>query len=609
MNPFNNKIRSDQLLFTCLLFILGIVSAPFSITLGQEIMAAPIYEPESPAILSHPDMDRWKYVPPELQVSVGSIDVRYQRDVVPMYSTVPKWTAVVWRGERISLQMVLWTKRGAPQVRVLPGDLKNDQGKAISAVNFRTHFVRYVLADDYFYGCNLNTRQKAPILVADVLDNLDTFDIPALSTRPVWISFDIPSDASPGKYQGDIKIIAEGEKEQSINVQIEVLPLQLAPASEWNFELDLWQNPWAVARYHDVQPWSDEHILLLKPLLKILANAGQKYITTSIIHHPWNAQTFDPYLSMIKWIKMKDGRWQYDYTIFDKWVELCMAAGIDQYISCYSMLSFRNNNFRYFDTETGTYDYIYAEPGTADYVQHWQPFLNNFVLHLQKKGWLEKTAIAMDERPYELMKEIIALIHQASPELKINLASEDWQEELQNEIFSYSVSLGRYTQPEVIKERTEKGLVSTFYPCCVEPQPNNYPHSDPAESTWMGWMAAADGFSGILRWAYNSWVEKPLFDTRYTQWNAGESFLIYPGPRRSIRFERLREGIQDYEKIRLVKEKLDALQGNEARELLAGLNALLDNYSYQKAQTTSITDQVNESKHLLVKISRYLSNQ
>ena len=31
----------------------------------------------------------------------------------------------------------------------------------------------------------------------------------------------------------------------------------------------------------------------------------------------------------------------------------------------------------------------------------------------------------------------------------------------------------------------------------------------------MGWMAAADEFSGFLRWAYNSWVEQPLYDTRY----------------------------------------------------------------------------------------------
>jgi hypothetical protein len=575
---------------------------------AQEIKAGPTYEPENPATLSHPDVDRWSYFPNELQVSVGSVDERYNRDRVPFFKTENNWKGTAWRGERIHFQIVLWTNRGARQVRVIPSALKNDKNGTVVQSNIQTRFVRYVLSDDYFYGCSANTQQKSPILVADVLDNLDSFNIPANTTRPVWLTIDIPSDASPGIYQGNITIKAIGEKDISLTIHLEVLPLELPPSSEWVFELDLWQNPWAVARYHDVQPWSEEHILLLKPLIKMLADAGQKYITTSIIQHPWNAQTYDPYNTMIKWIKTSDGSWKFDYSIFDRWIELCMECGINKHISCYSMISFRNNNFRYYDAVTGNYEYVYAEPGTPEYAQHWQPFLNDFTDHLESKGWLDKTSIAMDERPYELMKEIIALIHSASPKLRINLASEDWQEQLHDEIFSYSVSLGRYTQPEIVKERTKNGLISTFYPCCVEPQPNNYPHSDPAESAWMGWMAAADEFSGFLRWAYNSWVEKPLYDTRYTQWNAGESFLVYPGPRSSIRFERLREGIQDYEKIRIVKEKLYNLKTNEATESLSKLNRLLSKYSYQNAQSESITDIVNESKQLLEKISRYLSH-
>ncbi len=493
--------------------------------------------------------------------------------------------------------------------RCLPTELKNDKNQIIASDNIKTKFVRYVLSDDYFYGCSNNTQKKPPILVADILDNLESFDIPAKSTRPAWVTIDIPPDASPGTYQGKFTIKAKGENKVALNIQIEVLPLEMPPPSEWRFELDLWQNPWAVARYHDVQPWSEEHILLLKPLLKMLAEAGQKYITTSIIQHPWNAQTYDPYSTMIKWIRKSDGRWKFDYTIFDRWVQLCMECGINKHISCYSMIAFRHNNFRYFDAVTGSYEYVYAEPGTPEYAAHWKPFLTDFTNHLENKGWLEMTSIAMDERPYELMKEIIALIHDASPKLKINLASEDWQEELHHEIYSFSVSLGRYTKPEIIQERTKKGLISTFYPCCVEPQPNNYPHSAPAESAWMGWMAAADEFSGFLRWAYNSWVEQPLYDTRYIKWNAGEGFLVYPGPRSSIRFERLREGIQDYEKIRIVKEKLTNLKSNEATQVLSELNTLLSKYSYEAAQTESITEIVNESKQLLEKISRYLSNK
>jgi hypothetical protein len=427
------------------------------------------------------------------------------------------------------------------------------------------------------------------------------------STRPVWITIDVPAETAPGDYKGTIEIVSNDGK-LSFDLQLTVLDLALTETKNWEFELDLWQNPWAVARYHDVKPWSDEHVLLLKPLLKMLANAGQKYITTSIIHHPWNGQTFDPYSSMVEWIENKDGSWSFDYSVFDKYVQLAKQCGINKYISCYSMICFRTNAFRYYNADSESYVYVHAEPGTKEYKEFWKPFLIDFTKHLKQKGWLHQTLIAMDERPYELMKGLVGFIHSVSPELKITLALEDWDEKLSPDVFSFSVSLGRYTQPEIVKKRKEMGFVSTFYPCCVEPQPNTYPHSGSAESAWMGWMVAADGFSGFLRWAFNSWNENPLYDSRYVQWNAGECFLVYPGARSSIRFERLREGIQDYEKIRIVKKKLTTMGGPESQIKLSELNKVLGKYSYQNAQNEPCSKLVNESKRVLENISKYLAD-
>ena len=44
-------------------------------------------------------------------------------------------------------------------------------------------------------------------------------------------------------------------------------------------------------------------------------------------------------------------------------------------------------------------------------------------------------------------------------------------------------------------------------------------------------------------------------DARHVLWPAGDTFLVYPGGDSSIRFEKLREGIVDYEKIRLVRQQ------------------------------------------------------
>lgn len=56
-----------------------------------------------------------------------------------------------------------------------------------------------------------------------------------------------------------------------------------------------------------------------------------------------------------------------------------------------------------------------------------------------------------------------------------------------------------------------------------------------------------------MRWAYNSWGENPLQDSRFRQWPAGDTHYVYPGFRSSIRFEKTLEGIQQYEKIEYLK--------------------------------------------------------
>ena len=240
MKKYTKSISELIMVFIFLVFVYILIFP--SGMLAQKIKSAPLYEPENPATLGHIEIDRWSYLSDELQASVGSIDERYNRDKIPLLSTTHTWKGTAWKGEKINLQIVLWTNRGAWQVQVVPSALKNDKNGMIASSKIQTRFVRYVLSDDYFYGCKPNTQQKSPILVADILDNLNSFNIPANTTRPVWVTIDIPADASPGRYQGNIAIKTKGEKEVSLKIQLEVLPLELPPVSEWRFELDLWQT-------------------------------------------------------------------------------------------------------------------------------------------------------------------------------------------------------------------------------------------------------------------------------------------------------------------------------------------------------------------------------
>jgi hypothetical protein len=111
------------------------------------------------------------------------------------------------------------------------------------------------------------------------------------------------------------------------------------------------------------------------------------------------------------------------------------------------------------------------------------------------------------------------------------------------------------------------------------------------------------GFDGFLRWAYNSWVEDPLKDSRFRTWPAGDTYFVYPGPRSSIRFEKLKEGIQDYEKIRIVQETLQHSANDEMAGKLQELNSFLKQIRNTPDLSKGAAVVITEGKKLIAEIT------
>src|SRR5699024_8601706 len=386
----------------------------------------------------------------------------------------------------------------------------------------------------------------------------------------------------------------------------EVSTQTLPPPEQWAFHLDLWQNPFAVARYHDVPLWSEQHWALLEPLLEMLANAGQKSITVSVVDSAWGGQTYDAFETMIKWTHQADGSWSYDYSIFDRWVSFAQKAGIDEQINIYSMIPW-GNEFRYFDEEEDAYVTMKLEPGTEEYNTHWRPFLKDFAKHLKEKGWFEKTNIAMDERPMEAMKGALGLIQQVEPGFRVALAI-NYHEEIASDIYDLSVTLSQDIPDQVVRKRNESNKITTFYTSCAHEKPNTFTFSKPAYATWYAWYAAAHNLSGYLRWAYNSWVRDPLKDSRFRTWPAGDTYLVYPGARSSIRFERLREGIQDFEKIRILKENIRRQDTPESKQQLQRLQEMLDNFRVDQLDRKGAGEMIRQGREVLRTIEKRLAD-
>ena len=205
----------------------------------------------------------------------------------------------------------------------------------------------------------------------------------------------------------------------------------------------------------------------------------------------------------------------------------------------------------------------------------------------------------MDERPMKAMQKAIEVIRKADPEFKVALAG-NYHPEIEADLYDYCVALnqGKKLPKEVLERRQQEGKNTTFYTCCMEYQPNTFTFSVPVEGTWFGFHAAHVGYDGYLRWAYNSWVNDPLHDTRFRQWAAGDTYIIYPYGRSSVRFEKVIEGIQAYEKIRVLREKFTA-EGNTAK--LAELDELVKPFDLESQHSKDFSTLIEKACTVLNK--------
>jgi hypothetical protein len=462
----------------------------------------------------------------------GDLYTRYDRDVL---ADVKKLAPVArlrgWRGERVSAMLVATSKSGFQELSLSAADRRA-----------RLDVLRYTLGNGTLYG--------------DILDGTDQTAFKGV-TRPVVYTYDIPASAT-GPIRDTVTAVINGER-RDLPVEITVVPRTLPPVKDWSFHLDIWQHPDAIARWHDVPMGSDEHLRLLRPYNRLLADLGQKTITATLIDEAWNQQTYDRFRSGVQATKHADGSWSYDYTLFDAFVQAMEAVGVTGQIDCYSMLPW-SLKFRYFDEKSGRHVAPRLMPGSAEYEDFWGHLLTDLCRHTKAKGWFARTKIALDERPDRLVRPALAVLRKYAPGMGMVMAC-NHPSKLNAEAFDvsygyrHSEGLAKYAA-----SRRAQGRFTTYYICCGPARPNTFILSDPAESAWLAPLSAAMGFDGLLRWAWCSWVKDPFESQDYTAWPSGDTSLVYPGPRLSLRALLLRDGIEAYEKVKIVGGNIPALK-------------------------------------------------
>ena len=86
----------------------------------------------------------------------------------------------------------------------------------------------------------------------------------------------------------------------------------------------------------------------------------------------------------------------------------------------------------------------------------------------------------------------------------------------------------------------------------------------------------------------DSWNKIPNTDTRFGTWPGGDAYLLYPENQTSIRFEKLAEGIQLIEKIKVLRPQLNSQQ-------LSELDAVIKMFNNKKVKKELIPQQVKQA--------------
>lgn len=551
-----------------------------------------------------PVAEEWKGVK-NIRAAWGTSDVRYDWHAIPDTKALKRSeTLTAWRGERVSTQALIYSGVATDSVAPVSFQLSSFKNgrHTLPAEAVKAAFVRYVKTDAWSTpdgrGAGCGHRPDHTIydsaMVADMIDpHIEAIAMDAMSTRSVWVSCQVPADAVAGTYSGTLTIKAGKRNVAKLPLNIKVIDRTLPAPKDWAFHLDLWQNPFAEARYYNTPLWSDAHLVAMRPSMEMLAAAGQKVITASIMHKPWNGQTEDHFDSMVTWVKNLDGSWSFGFDVFDRWIEFMMSCGITEQINCFSMIPWALS-FPYYDVATNRMQVLRAAPGDAAYEDMWVSMLKAFSKHLRAKGWFAITTIAMDERPMQAMQRAMAVIRKADPEFKVSLAG-NYHPEIEAGLYDYCIALeqGELLPREVMERRKAEGKKTTVYTCCSSHRPNTFTFSVPAEGAWYGFYAAYSGYDGYLRWAYNSWTKHPLHDTRFRSWPAGDTYMVYPYGRSSVRFEKLIEGVQAHEKVRILREEF-AAAGNAAAQ--AKLDELMNGFNFDSQHADDYPTLIREGQ-------------
>jgi len=395
----------------------------------------------------------------------------------------------------------------------------------------------------------------------------DTFAVEANQTQPVWVTFRVPEDAPAGDYRGAVRLVAGGKRLAQVPLAVHVWDFALPDASHVKAIYDVrlrdrwWRDDMGGDRAAYVR--------------KFWAFLAERRVSPHRIEP-------DPV------IQYKDGHVSADFTAYDEAAEYYFnVLGLPH---TYTPSAFYGFGWGHPPKKAwgeapypGAFPYDDADRSRLrpEYKRAYQACLRAYWDHMKAKGWADRVVLYISDEPHDWrheyvirqMQALCAMIHEVDPKIPIYSSTWHHQPRWDGSLDVWGVGHQGRTPLETmraVRSRGDRLWFTTDGEMCtdtpyaaVERLLPHYCFAHGAEAyefwgaDWLTYNPYAFGWHAYIRQS-----DRPGSEY-YVRYPNGDGYLAYPGspvgragPVSTVRLEQAREGVEDYEYLYLLRERI-----------------------------------------------------
>ncbi|MCX8157617.1 MAG: DUF4091 domain-containing protein [Verrucomicrobiae bacterium] len=489
----------------------------------------------------------------------------------PAGGKVTPITVAAARGEYEAAQLVLRPAVAAELRSVQVGPLRNARGQLLKA---RCEWMEVA----YVKVTRPTDNTCEPGWYPDPLPPLRLpLRLTPQQNQPLWLQVYVEPEAQAGEYQGEITL-ATSAGNWRVPLRVMVYGFQMPVETHLRSAFGLSSS--TINRYHHLTN-AEQRALVY-----------QMYLTNFARHRiaPYSFFAYSPIQVRFTGTGA-DKRAEVDFTAFEKaarqWLD-------EQHFNSFLLPLRGMGGGTFHSRHLGELEGF--KEGTPEHSRLFKDYLGQVERYLRERGWLSKAYTYWFDEPdpkdYEFVAEGMKRIKAAAPGLK-RMLTEQPEPELLGHVDIWCGLTPEWT-PEKVAARRAAGEEVWWYICCAPHAPYitefiDHPGLELRLWPWQSWQY---GVQGILVWETVWWTSSAAFPGAQRQnpwedamsyvagydykpgqigyWGNGDGRFLYPPrsamaeeqpclepPVTSLRWENLRDGMEDYEYFWMLQQRVE----------------------------------------------------